>query len=284
MQVYQQITQTIIDAINNNPSDWKKTWRGLAMPIRATGQAYQGFNILNLWGASNQAGYESPRWLTFKQCIDLGGKIRKGEKATTIVYSKPMAKESLDDAGNATTDYYHCMKAYQVFNAQQADGLAADVVALPTASDTNPDARDARIDGLIARTGATIEHRGGAAFYSERSDTITMPAFTAFFSKDDYYATMLHELTHWTGHKTRLARFDDKKNTSNLTIAERAFEELIAELGAAFLCSKWQVTEQPRADHAAYIANWLGALKKDQRFIVKAASAATKAAEYINAL
>lgn len=284
MLIYEKITESIITAITESPGDWKKCWRGQPMPIRSTGQAYQGVNILNLWWESNKAGYESPRWLTFKQVIDFGGRIRKGEKATTIVYSKPVSKDKTDDDGNVTINHYHCLRAYQVFNAQQADGLAADVVAMPIPEDSNPDVRDARLDALIAGTGAAIEHRGGAAFYSELNDKITMPNFEAFFSKEDYYAVLLHELTHWTGHHSRLGRFDKKSGTAKLTVADRAFEELIAELGSAFLCSKWQVTEQPRADHAAYVSSWLAALKKDKRFIVKAASAATKAAEYVNAL
>ncbi len=274
--LHQEITDKIVKELEAGTAPWKRGWTkatgGMSgLPMRVTGQPYAGINVLLLWGAAADAGYTCPSWMTFKQAKQLGGCVRKGEKGTGIVFFSVMKKEDADGQEHK----FGFLKSYTVFNVEQIDGL-------PDQWEWNaPDELDEGtrpiedLQAFFDATGAAISHGGNRAFYSITSDSITMPPIKAFHSAQEYYGTLAHELIHWTGAKHRLDRtFGTKFGNENY-----AFEELIAELGACFLCSHIGA-ETNLPNSAAYLKGWLEAMKQDKRFIFRAASAAQKACEY----
>jgi antirestriction protein ArdC len=218
--------------------------------------------------------------MTFRQALELGAHVRKGESGTLVVYAnsfKVADNNKADDDREETEHEVHYLKGYTVFNVEQIDGLPTQYTTQATPSQPNAEARIARAEHLAASSQATIRHGGGRAFYAPQSDLVQLPPFEAFRDAEAYYATLLHELTHWTAHRSRLARELGKRFGD----AAYAAEELIAELGAAFLCAELGVTLEPRDDHASYLAIWLKVLRSDQRAIFTAASHAQKAAQFL---
>lgn len=292
---YQEITDKIIAAFETGCAPWVKPWRssgrvgglGSASPINAVSKrAYRGVNVILLWMASDAAGYTSNVWLTFKQAKALGGSVIAGQKATEIVFVKPLTyadknadgSPKLDGDGNAIEKRFNMLRTYYVFNTEQCDGLPERIVGKPAEVAPTADltsAEDASFDAWAKATGAHISHGSDQACYWPASDHISMPDRKAFNTSQHYAATLLHELGHWTGDAKRLnrnlrGRFGD---------AEYAAEELIAELTAAFLCAEHGIDGDLR--HPGYIKSWLEVLKQDKRAIVTASAAATKAADYI---
>jgi antirestriction protein ArdC len=274
--LHTEVSARIIAELEAGAAPWIKPWSttpGANTPCNAvTSRPYSGCNVILLWMAK-AAGYRTPRFLTFKQALELGGHVRKGERGTRVYFVKRL--EIRDDADEAPARLIPMMREYTVFNVDQCDGLPDSVTIGKPMRVRNPDTRDDLADQFLRSTGADIREGHGEAYYVAGRDFISMPAFDAFKGADQFYATTFHELTHWTGHKSRLDR--DLKNR----FGSRSYgaEELIAELGAAFLCAEFGFDGDVR--HAGYISHWIELLKADKRAFFTACSQASKAADYL---
>ena len=284
--VYTRVTERIIADLEQGVRTWLKPWSAehaagrITRPLRHNGTPYRGMNILLLWGEAETKGYAAPIWMTYKQAQELGGQVRKGEHGSLVVYANTITRTETNDAGEDTEREIPFMKGYTVFNVEQVTGLPAHYYAQPV----NPLPLSERIehaDRFMTATGATINHGGNRAFYAPARDVIQLPPFEAFKDKESYYATALHEATHWSGAKHRLDRDFSAKRFGDQGYAR---EELVAELGAAFLCADLGITPEIRDDHAAYLGHWLKVLKEDKRAIFSAAAHAQRAADYLNGL
>lgn len=282
MNVYETITANIINAIEQGAGEFRMPWHRAStasgVPCNAvTGVQYKGSNVLILWATAGAKGFDSNKWATFKQWQSIGAQVRKGEKSATGIYFNMMERE--DETGEAKAIPF--ARPFHLFNAAQVDGYTSEQAA--PRQDLTETIRSA--DEVIAATGAKITHSGDRAFYRPSTDEVYMPPRNAFIgtatstATEAYYSTALHELAHWTGHQSRLAR--DFTRSKRFGDQAYAGEELVAELGAAFLCAQLGITNEPRADHAQYLAHWLKVLKADSRAIVRAASDAQKAADFI---
>jgi antirestriction protein ArdC len=277
--LYQTVTNSILAELEKGAAPWVKPWssrgHGGAMPRNAvSGRAYSGVNVPLLW-AAGEGRYSRPRWLTFKQALDAGGHVRKGEKGSLIVFVSAVEKE---DEESGETRRIPFLRHFVVFNVDQCEDLPASVVEGEAVAPLNPDQRAALADEFVAATGAVIREGSGEAFYSPGGDFVSMPAFAAFKSASHFYSVEFHELGHWTGHKSRLARdfsgrFGDQAY---------AAEELVAELCAAFLCAEFGIDGDLR--HAGYIASWIKLLKSDKRAFFTAAAKAQQAADHLRGL
>jgi antirestriction protein ArdC len=234
-----------------------------------------------LWSTAIIKGYTGPHWLTFKQARDLGGNVRRGETGELVVYADRIKRTEIDARGEECEREIPFLKGYTVFNAEQCEGLPAQYMAKPEMPTLTPMQRLEEVDRFFAATGADIRHGGTRAYYAEGSDFVQMPPFETFRDAESYAATLAHELTHWTKHDRRLARDMGRVKWGDEGYAR---EELVAELGSAFLCADLGITPETREDHAAYIAPWLKVLKDDKRFIFSAASHAQRAADYLHGL
>lgn len=282
--IYTSVTDSIIAALEKGVRPWMQPWSAehaagkIARPLRHNLEPYRGINVLMLWGEAMEKGFSAPIWMTFKQAKELGGNVRKGEKGSVVVYANTLNRSETDEAtGEEREQSIPYLKSYSVFNAEQVDGLPERFTQI-AAPKLEPIERDAHADQFFAATGASIHHGGGRAYYSSSEDRIQMPPFEAFRDAESYYATLAHEATHWTRHATRLERDFGRKRWGDEGYAA---EELVAELGAAFLCADLGLTPEVRDDHAAYIGNWLAVLKNDKRAIFTAASYAQKATDYL---
>lgn len=285
--VYERVTAQIVAELEKGERPWFKPWNAehaagrITRPLRANGIPYRGINVVMLWGSAVEQGFSAPLWLTYKQAQELGGQVRKGEKGSLVVYANTITRTETDEAtGEEQERDIPFMKGYTVFNAEQVDGLPAHFYAL-AAPALDPVARIARAETFFAATGADVRHGGNQAYYTAAADRVQMPPFETFRDAESYYATLAHELTHWTKHEKRLDRDFGRKKWGD---EGYAMEELVAELGAAFLSADLDLTPEPRADHAAYIASWLKVLKDDKRAIFSAAAHAQRAADYLTGL
>jgi len=276
--IYQRITDKIVTALENGTPPWVAPWQDhTAMPSNlATGKPYRGINILMLHMEALDRGYPDSRWLTLKQANELGGRVRKGEHGAAIVFFKLKEVDDSDDNIHGFDDpppkkVIPMLRQYIVFNASQVEGLPERYEQRETPAWQPIGAAEE----LLYLSGATIRHGGNRAFYSPNDDLIQMPPPAWFPEVERYYGVALHELTHWTGHPSRLNRQLGRLHG----IDAYAFEELIAEMGAAFLCAHCGLPA--RLEHASYIDHWLDALKRDKRLIFVAAAAAQKAADYV---
>lgn len=270
--LYQSVTDRIVAALEAGTVPWVQPWRndrsGGALPHNAvTRRAYHGINVALLWMQEAAAGYASPQWLTFKQAADLGGNVRKGEKGTQIVFWR---FRDVKDSQTGEIRKIPMLRTYYVFNVAQCEDIELRAAKL------RPAIGPTEIDALVERTGANITHGGDAACYIPGRDAINMPNRAAFKTLHGYHSTLLHELTHWTGHASRCAR-DLSGRFGNQAYAAA---ELIAEMGSAFLCAALNVPHES-LQHADYVANWLQVLRNDNRAIFTAAKAAQVAADYI---
>jgi antirestriction protein ArdC len=218
--------------------------------------------------------------MTFRQAIELGGAVRKGEHGATVVYANRFTRTETDAKGEDVERSIPFLKAYTVFNVEQIDGLP-ELYIRPAAPQIDVCSRIDRADRFFAAAGADIRHGGDAAYYAPGPDYVQMPRFETFASPEGYYATLAHEMTHWTRHLTRLDRDLGGKRFRDEGYAR---EELVAELGAAFLCADLGLELTPREDHAAYIASWLRVLENDKRFVFTAAAHAQRAADFLHHL
>lgn len=278
--IYQTVTDSIIGMIEAGVRPWAPGHNAKAcglpvIPTRACGTAYRGINVALLWGAAEMKGYRHHTWMTFNQAKALGGCVRKGEKATPVVYWGTF-KAQADDADEGDDGKARLFaKGYSVFNVEQIDGLPERFFEPATVEPS--ETRIAKADAWAVATGADIRHGGSQAFYSPKGDFVQVPPFAAYGEPERYYSTLCHELTHWSGAKARLdrqfgKRFGDKAY---------AFEELVAEMGAAFACARLGIENETREDHASYLASWLNVLKSDKRAIFTAASKAQAACDYL---
>jgi len=234
-----------------------------------------------LWVSAMERGFSAPIWMTFKQALELGGHVRKGEKGSPVVYAGAIQKTEEDaQTGEEIDRTIPFLKSYTVFNVEQIDGLPGHFTAKAEAV-SNPEARIDEAERFFEATGAEIGHGGDRAFYAPGPDRVQMPAFEDFRDAGSYYATLAHEITHWTRHKKRLDREFGREKWGD---AGYAREELVAELGAAFLCADLGIELEDREDHAAYIGSWLKVLKNDKRAIFSAAAHAQRAADYLHNL
>jgi antirestriction protein ArdC len=266
-----RITQAILDCIDT-AGEWRPPWRnGTVLPENAvTGVHYRGINVLLLWAAQIQHAYDQPRWATYKMWKNAGCQVRYGERSTLIAYFEKKVREK-----DGEPELYFVNRSFLVFNASQVQGALAE----PPQRDSQPiGERLLAAETTIEGTGARIE-QGGPPCYIPSRDLIRMPHDDAFRDREGYYSTLFHELGHWTGHKSRLDR--KMVGAGKNEIAAYAFEELVAEITAAFLCGHHHIRSDLKKDHAAYLKNWLTALRSDKTFIVKAAAAAQKAADFV---
>ncbi len=274
--VYETVTESIIEELKHNLVPWVRPWKSVAstFPRNAISQRpYSGVNILLLWATAAEMEYTNPVWLTFKQAAGLGGTVKKGEKATAIVYASTLKKKEANDAGEEVEKNIPFLKFYNVFNLEQTCGLPEHLYVIPDAKPLG--ARLLHVEVFLRHVGADIRHGGDKAYYAPPEDFIALPCMENFESTAHYYATSLHEHVHHSGHPTRLNR----DLAGRFGTRSYAAEELVAELGAAFLCSFLQINAALR--HASYIASWLDLLANDSRAIFTAASLATKATDYL---
>lgn len=286
VDVYTKITNQIVAQLEQGVRPWLRPWHAdhaagrISRPLRHNGKPYSGINILSLWMTAEQSGFASPFWLTFQQALELGGHVRKGEHGATVVYASTFTKSEETDSGEDVEEKIPFLKQYTVFCADQCEGLPAHFYQLATPT-TEKLERIERADRFFAATGANIQTGGNQAFYAIEPDFIRMPPFEAFRDAESHAATLAHELTHWTRHPSRLNRDFGRKRFGD---EGYAVEELVAELGSAFLCADLQLTPEVRDDHASYLASWLKVLKDDKRAIFTAASHASKAIDLLHGL
>jgi antirestriction protein ArdC len=285
--VYSRITGKIIADLEQGVRPWLKPWNAehaagrITRPLRHNGIPYRGINVVMLWSASVTKGYACPLWLTFKQALELGGNVRKGESGELVVFANSITRTETDAKGEETEREIPFLKGYTVFNAEQCEGLPAQYSAKAVPPALTPLQRCEAADRFFAATGAEIRHGGTRAYYAEGPDYVQMPPFETFRDAESHAATLAHELTHWTKHDKRLARDFGRVIHGDEGYAK---EELVAELGSAFLAADIGITPEVREDHAAYIASWLKVLKNDKRFIFTAAAHAQRAVDYLHGL
>ena len=284
--LHAEITATLIAAIGSDPGrpslPWRRSSAPLFMPENAlTKKPYNGINVVSLWVSAELLGYSAPIWATYRQWSELGCQVRKGEKSSLVVFYKEYeADPKPDDA--AADGKRRVARASYVFNASQVDGYTLPQAPQPL----GPIERIESADLFIRNTGARIEHGGDRAFYRPSTDHIQMPDEDRFcgtetMTRDEaYFAVVGHECIHWSGAKHRLNREFGKRFGD----AAYAAEELVAEIGSAFLCAELGITQDTRPDHAQYLAHWLKLLKDDSRAIFTAAARASEAVAYLKKL
>ncbi len=284
--LHAEITAKIIAAIEMNPGQpqmpWRRSGAALWLPENAlTRKHYNGINVVCLWAAAQMRGFTAPIWATYRQWSEIGCQVRKGAKAELVIFYKEYATDP--DPDNADDDgKRRVARASYVFNSADVEDYLEPAAPEPL----GPIVRMAAADRFIAATGAKIEHGGERAFYRPSTDTIHMPDEGLFCGTDTmtrdegFFAVLLHEITHWTASKGRCDR-DLSKRFDKAAIAA---EELVAEIGSALLCAELGVTQDVRADHAQYIANWLELLKRDPKAIFTAAAKASQAVTYLKSL
>lgn len=286
--IHQAITDQIVTAMETAGAarmPWTCSRGGsLARPVNiATGNPYNGVNVLSLWVSAWAADYPSNTWGTYKQWQDRGCQVRKGERSSLIVFYKTLAVEETDtETGESAPGERMLARASRVFNGAQVDGFETAPETLPEAPLFYP---IAQAEVFAAATGARIEEGGDVACYMPGPDLVRMPdrrRFTGTETSDPaeaFYAVLCHELVHWSGVDRRL----DRDLSGRFGDASYAMEELVAELGAAFLCADLGIASEPREDHASYIRTWLEVLKGDKKAIFSAAAKASQAASWLMA-
>jgi len=283
--VYNRVTDKIIAELEQGVRPWMKPWSGnnaderIMLPVRHCGTPYRGINILLLWGEAVAKGYASNKWMTFQQARQLGAHVRKGEHGSLVVYANKITKTEEKPDGEEVERQIPYMKGYTVFNVEQIDEL-------PEAYYVRPEPKGEKMqliedaERFFGATGALIQHGGNRAYYAPGPDVIRLPHPEAFKDAESYAATKAHELIHHSGHASRLNREFGKRFGDDAY----AREELVAELGAAFLCVALGVTPEVREDHASYLNHWLVILKADRRAIFSAAAHAQRAVDYLGSL
>ena len=286
--VHQEITNRIVDALES-AGEFSLPWirsKGGSMkrPVNiASGNPYNGVNIVSLWVAAQVQDYPSHLWGTYRQWQARGAQVRRGEKSSLVVFYKTLSiEETNEQTGESEQAERFVARASFVFNAAQVEGLdlAAEEQPLPNEPVFDP---IARAEAFARATGARIEEGGDRACYIPSADMIRMPERRRFTGTattspaEGFYSTLCHELVHWSGAPNRL----DRNLVGRFNAESYAMEELVAELGAAFLCGDLSITPEPRADHAQYIAHWLKVLKDDKKAVFTAASKASEAANWL---
>lgn len=269
---YEEITNKIVAAIEDGSASYVMPWHQAEsqIPLNAlTGKTYRGINILSLWAEALHRGFYLSKWATYKQWQELGYQVKKGEKSVPVVFWDSYTDTQSDEENPRAISF---VKRYRVFNCTQVEDFVPDVHTPSSQKE-----RIASAEAFFLNLGSDVRAGGNAAGYSKSGDFIRMPAIEQFHRTEGYYSVLGHEHVHWSGHEGRLnrdlsGRFGD---------SSYAMEELIAELGAAFLCAHLGVKTEPRTDHAGYIQTWLSVLRNDNRAIFTAASTAQKAVDYL---
>ncbi len=283
MHIYAIVTEKIINLLENGVVPWRRPWTSTGLPRNLVSKKqYRGVNFFLL----SASKYVSPFWLTIRQANELGGHVRKGEESTVVVFWKvDDAKQSREDLDNEETEEKgrrrFLLRYYRVFNVEQCELPQAVLDKLPKIETHEQDPIDAAekiVEGMPKRP--AIEHAGSKAFYSVLSDSVTMPPRELFTTAEEYYATLLHELTHSTGHRSRLAR-ETILEAAAFGSAVYSKEELCAEMGAAYLCAEVGISTAVIENQAAYVAGWLKKLRDDRKLLIHAAAQAQHAADYI---
>jgi antirestriction protein ArdC len=280
IDIYTEVTNQLLELMETAQTSGQSMWANVLAGLphnQTTSAPYRGINTIILWARAIKSGFSSSAWMTYKQAEAKGWKIKKGSKATRIIYYKTCeSKTAIDAEGEALK--YAMLKTFAVFNLNDItdeNGEAVSVSGLPTPVWTSEGLT--AIEGLATRNNVNINFGGNAAFYSPRADAIQLPSKSQFSSAAHFDHVLAHEMTHWTGHKSRLDRFKSKRHEN----AEYAFEELIAELGSAFLMAQTGGAHVSLENHACYLQSWIKALQNDNKFIFKAAAEASRAAAFI---
>ena len=277
--IYEEVTGHIIEAMERGAGSYRMPWHVTGAesfaPVNVVSKRpYRGVNIILLWLLAEQHGYSSGEWATYNQWQALGAQVKKGEKAALVVFWKisERSREESEEQEEPASNRSVLARGYHVFNSAQVDGYS------PKPAPVLPEGeRIESAERFFARLGFTVEHGGNRACYSPQEDVIHMPPFSCFRDASSYYSVFGHEAVHATGAEHRLNR-DLKPRFAEESYA---MEELVAELGAAFLCSALGLASEPREEHAAYLASWLKVLKQDKRAIFTAASQAQKAVDWM---
>jgi len=282
--LYAEVTDRIIAELEAGRLPWVQPWEGAkagaGMPCNAgTGRRYSGINVLILWATLFERGYSSQRWLTYKQAQNLGGNVRKGERGTTVCYADRFTPRDAEGGQLSLPEgeehrQVAFLKRFTVFNVDQCEGLPSDLGADAFQAVHEQDLIP-EVAGLIEATAADFRIGGDCAYYAPGRDFVCVPPQSAFGAPINWYRTALHELGHWTGHASRLGRF----GTGEIKHEDYAREELVAEMCSAFACAELGIV--PTVRHADYIGPWLEVLKSDNGAIFRAASKASKAADYL---
>ncbi|MGH6613404.1 ArdC family protein [Sphingomonas sp.] len=279
--LYAEVTSRVIAELEAGQLPWVQPWDsaacGCAMPHNAgTGRRYSGINVLILWAAVIDGGYTSQRWLTYRQAQAAGGTVRRGEKGTVVCYADrftPKGEEARARDEDRDARQVAFLKRFTVFNVDQCEGLPEALTGtpdLPAEVDILP-----QVQALIEVSGADFRVGGSQVYYSPGADFVAVPPQAAFHEPINWYRTALHELGHWTGHRSRL----DRNQRGGFGSGDYAREELVAEMASAFACASLSIA--PTVRHADYIGSWLAVLREDEKAIFRAASAASKAADYL---
>jgi antirestriction protein ArdC len=286
--IYARITDRIVAELEKGVRPWVQPWSAgnvtgrITRPLRHNGEPYTGMNVLLLWSEGLARGYTSPIWMTFKQSLELGGHVRKGESGSTVIYASRFTKTETDEHGGEVERDIPFLKTYNVFNVEQVEDLPEHFYSRPMPI-LDPVARIDHADRFFANTGSVIRHGGSRAYFSPSTDHIQMPPFESFRDAASYVAVLSHEHIHWTADSRRvgrdLSRYAKDRN-------DRAREELCAEIGSALVCADLGIVPElePRPDHASYLASWLTVLSNDRRAIFSAAAHAQRAAAYLHSL
>lgn len=282
--IYHEVTKQIVAAIERGDlGAWRMPWHSmgesLSSPLNAiTKKPYRGVNVLALWAAAQAGGYSKAEWATYRQWQSLGARVRKGERSTLVVFWKFTEAEVADDAeeqalsADKSPRQVILVRGYSVFNVAQVDNAPAD--SEPVGKE--PD-RIENAERFFSGVGAEVRHGGNRAYYSPLLDYIQIPPYAAFTEPVSYYSTLAHEHIHWTAPISRC----DRELVGRFGDNAYAAEELIAELGAAFLCAHLGLGNAPRQDHAQYLHSWLAVLKADSRAVFTAASKAQQACDFL---
>lgn len=291
VDIYDRVTTQIVAILEEGGVlPWQKPWHAehlagrISRPLRHTGEPYQGINVLSLWLSSVMSGYTSPLWVTFKQALELGGNVRKGEHGSKVVYAGSFDKQEAEDApkadgqGDKKAQKVFFLREYTVFNSEQCDNLPERFTKMqPVPGQAAPVEPVQACEEFFGNLGATVEHGGNMAAYVISQDVIKLPARVTFRDAEGYYATFAHEAVHWSSPPERANRVIDDRRFGS---ASYAFEELVAELGSAFLCADLGIAPVTPRENAGYIATWLKVLKDDKRAIFTAAALAQKAVDW----
>jgi len=276
--LYQKVTDAIVAELEKGVAPWVRPWATLDTrfgggPFNGcTERGYRGINVWLLLITAMKKGYQDSRWFTFRQAQSLGAHVKKGEKSTMVIFWKQhRIQETATKSGEQEEKKIPFLRAYAVFNAEQCEGLAS----LPKTEEITRELRYQQAEALFVRHAVDVKHGGDQAFFSPGLDFIQMPRLDAFESEEHYWGVKLHELTHWSGHKSRL----DRDLSGRFRSEAYAAEELVAEMGSAFLCAQLGIEGHLR--HPEYIGNWLKVLKDDKRAVFKASSLAQAAADFV---
>jgi len=286
--IHEQVTDSILALLEKGTLPWRRPWQssgtGPAVPANGISKRpYHGINRVILWTSTLVAGYPTHAWATYKQIQEAGGQVRKGEKGTRVMLYRPLgANDENDSTGSEEQESdrkdarpARIARVFTVFNLAQCDGLAAPEQPETVTADPIPAARE-----FLANVNAQVRHGGDRACYMPSLDVIQLPAPDAFTNAEAYYATSCHEHCHWTGHKSRLSRVE---KWAPFGSEAYACEELVAELGAAFLCAELSIKGELE-HHASYLQNWLTVLKQDKTALFRAAADASRATEFLHSL